>query len=209
MGKLVIVDECLIPRRIAWLYYKGPNPTDFLKNFRTTLRFQLDVSTTRSFERKFLWDYTADPIRFYDEWETRKELSRFTEMWISIRALGFVSKAKKDGDFSLELYGEVRHKFEPSNWFMKYIWLLYNYLFYAKLRDNYTRMCRDYINGFMNWCKEKYGMKTVTTPEATLEQVLEEQQTEKFMRRAKVKPAASEPEKAKEGKEAPPEEQKS
>ena len=180
MGKLVIVDECLIPKRLAFIYYKGPNSMEFLKGIRGTLRFQFDVSTTRCYERKLLWDYTGDPIRYYNEWMLRKEVSRFSTIWFTLRALGYVSKSKQDGDFSLELYGEVKHEFEPSNWFTKYIWLLYNYIFYNKLRENYTILCRDYINNFLNWCKEKYGMKTVSTPEATLEEVLEEQQSEKL-----------------------------
>jgi hypothetical protein len=175
MGKLVIVDECLVPRRETWIYYKGANPIGFLKDFRTTLRFMFDVSTTRCFERKLLWDYTADPIRFYNEWFIRKELSNYTRMIVTLRALGFVSKGKKNGDFSLEIYGEVRHEFEPSNWFMKYIWLFYNYMFYNKLRERYTTICRDYIENFTNWCKENYGMKTVTTPEAVIEEMRDEE----------------------------------
>ncbi len=184
MGKLVIRDECLIPRRLGWLNYKGPDPTGFLKNFRKTLRFQFDVSTTRCYERKLLWDYTGDPIRFYNEWIVKKEVSRFSNIWFTLRALGYVSKAKNDGDFSLELYGDVEHTFKPSNWFTKYVWLLYNYLFYNKLRESYTVMCRDYLNNFTNWCKEKYGMMVVTSPESTLEQILHDQETEKIKQMA-------------------------
>jgi hypothetical protein len=206
MGKLVVVDECLIPRRLAWLNYEGPDPIGFLKGLRTALRFIFEVSTTRCYERKLLWDYTGDPIRYYNEWLVRKEVSRFSEMWFSLRALGFVSKAKKDGDFSLEMYGEIINTFQPSNWLTKYIWLLYNYLFYNKLRENYTTTCRDYINKFLNWCKEKYDMKTVTTGEGTLEEMMIEQQTEKFKRMAH---SARKAEPSREEKEAPPEEKKS
>ncbi len=184
MGKLVIIDECLVPRRLSWLYYKGPDSIGFLKNFRKTLRFQFDVSTTRCYEKKLLWDYTGDPIRYYDEWLVKKEVSRFTNLIFTIRALGYVSKAKQDGDFSLELYGEVNTSFDPNNWYMKYVWLLYNYLFYGKMRENYIITCRDYLNNFLNWCKEKYGMKTVTTSEATLEEMLEEQQSAKLYDKA-------------------------
>ena len=174
MGKLVITDECLIPRRLAWINYKGPEPIEFLKNFRKNLRFLFDVSSTRCMEKKLLWDYTGDPIRFYDEWYIKKELSRFSNMIVTLRALGYVSKGKKDGDFSLEIYGEIKNTFDPSNWFTKYVWIFYNYMFYAKMRESYSNICRDYINNFINWCKEKYGMKTVTTPEASLEELAEE-----------------------------------
>jgi hypothetical protein len=209
MGKLVILDECLVPRRLTWLNYKGPNSIDFLKGFRKTLRFTFDVSTTRCLERKLLWDYTGDPIRFYNEWLVRKEVSRFTEIHFTIRALGYVSKAKKDGDFSLELYGELENKFEPSNWFMKYIWLMYNYVFYNKLRENYVVTCRDYLNSFLNWCKEKYGMKTVNTPEATMEEMVAEQQSQKLRQMAQraAKSRPTEPSTAE--KEAPREEHQS
>ncbi len=183
MGKLVIVDECLIPRRQAWIYYKGADPMGFLKDFRSTLRFQFDVSSTRCWERKLLWDYTGDPIRFYNEWKVMKEFSRFSTMWVELRALGFVSKAKKDGDFSLEIYGEVKHTFKPSNWFSKYIWLLYNHIFYNKLRERQTIMCRDYIEKFMNWCKEKYGMKAVTTPESTIDEMRDDEAMEKMIKK--------------------------
>ncbi len=183
MGKLVITDECLVPRRLTWMYYKGPDPIGFLKNFPTTLRFQFDVSTTRCRQRKLLWDYTGDPIRFYNEWIVKKELSRFTNMQIELRALGYVSKSKKDGDFSLEITGENQHTFKPSNWFTKYIWVLYNYMFYNKLRERYTAMCRDYIDGFMNWCKENYNMRTVTTPDAMLEGMRDEEETERMVKR--------------------------
>ncbi|UCD03154.1 MAG: hypothetical protein JSV63_00780 [Candidatus Aenigmatarchaeota archaeon] len=208
MGKLVIVDECLVPRRYVWIYYKGEDPIGFLKNFRETLRFQFDVSSTRCWERKLLWDYTGDPIRFYNEWKTKKELSRFSTMWTDLRALGFVSKGKKDGDFSLEIYGEVKHEFEPSNWFTKYIWVLYNYLFYNKIREMQIKLCRDYLEKFMNWCKENYGMKTVTTPEAVIEELKEDELMEGLMRRTGMAPGTkreSEPEKEPETAESSPE----
>lgn len=169
MGKLVIVDECLVPKRLTWLKYKGPDPVGFLKDFKKTLRFIFEVSTTRCRELKLLWDYTGDPIRYYSEWQIVKELSRFSTMTVTIRVIGHVLKTKNEGDFSMELYGMSRHTFEPSNWFTKYTWLLYNYVFYNKMREKYTLMCRDYINNYLNWCKEKYNMTTVTTPEATLE----------------------------------------
>lgn len=200
MGKLVIVDECLVPRRYVWIYYKGEDPIGFLKNFRQTLRFQFDVSSTRCYERKLLWDYTGDPIRFYNEWKTRKELSRFSTMWTDLRALGFVSKGKKDGDFSLEIYGEVKHEFSPSNWFTKYIWVLYNYMFYNKLRERYVTMCRDYLERFMEWCKENYGMKTVTTPEATIEELREHEMMESMMKRTGFGPTSAKSEETEEKK---------
>ncbi len=165
MGKLIIIDECLVPRRLSWLHYKGPDPIGFMKDFKKTLRFIFEVSTTRCREKKLLWDYTGDPIRFYNEWWLMKELSRFSQMWVSFRILGYVSKGKKDGNFSLEMYGDVRHTFEPSNWFTKYVWLFYNYMFYSKLRNKYSEMCRDYINNYMNWVKEHYNLKTVKTAE--------------------------------------------
>lgn len=208
MGKLVIVDECLVPRRLVWIHYKGADPIGFLKDFRTTLRFQFDVSSTRCYEKKLLWDYTGDPIRFYNEWIVKKEFSRFTNMWISLRALGYVSKGKKDGNFSLELYGELKHTFEPSNWFTKYVWLIYNYMFYNKLRERYIIMCRDYVENFMNWCKENYDMKTVTTPEAAMEEMREEEEMEHLMRKTGFAPPEHKAEEKSEEKEAEKEPEK-
>jgi len=173
MGKLVFIDECLVPRRLSYLNYQGPDPIGFLKDFKTTLRFVFDVSTTRCREKKLLWDYTGDPIRFYNEWWVHKELSRFSEMKVSIRVIGYVSKGKQDGNFGMEMYGEVENKFD-SNWFTKYIWILYNYMFYSKLREKNIQMCREYINRYMNWCKEHYNLTTVTTPEAEMEEFEEE-----------------------------------
>jgi hypothetical protein len=170
MGKLLFIDECLVPRRLSFLHYRGPDPLGFMKDFKKTLRFIFEVSTTRCREKKLLWDYTGDPIRFYDEWWVHKELSRFSEMKVSIRIIGYVSKGKKDGNFSLEMYGEIKNTFSPSNWFTKYVWLIYNYIFYNKLRERYTHMCRDYINNYMSWCKENYNLKTVITPEAEMEE---------------------------------------
>jgi len=169
MGKLVITEECLVPRRLTYVNYKGPDPLAFLKDFKTTLRFIFEVSTTRCMERKLLWDYTGDPLRFYSEWWLRKEMSRFSNMRISIRVIGHVYKTKNSGDFSLELYGVVEHKFEPSNWLTKYVWLLYNYMFYNQVRENQVVRCRNYIQAFLNWVKEKYNLPAVTTPEASAE----------------------------------------
>ena len=178
MGKLAFNDECLGPRRLGWLHYKGPDPIGFMRDFKKTLRFIFDISTTRCMQRKLLWDYTGDPIRFYNEWWLRKELSRFSEMWVSIRALGYVSKGKQDGNFSLELFGEIRNSFSPSNWFTKYIWIIYNYLFYNSLREKYILMCREYIRRYMTWCKEKYNLKTVGTPDADARAFEEEMEHE-------------------------------
>ena len=179
MGKLSFNDECLTPRRLNWLHYRGPDPVGFMKDFKKTFRFIFDISTTRCMQKKLLWDYTGDPIRFYNEWWLRKELNRFSEMWISIRVLGYVSKGKQDGNFSMELFGEIRNNFEPSNWFTKYIWLIYNYLFYNSLREKYILMCREYVRRYMNWCKEKHNLMTVTTPEADVD-AFEEQMSKEM-----------------------------
>jgi len=174
MAEFVIVDECLVPRRLTWMDYKGPDPLGFLKDFRKNLRFVFEVSTTRCEEKKLMWDYTGDPIHFYTEWLIRKELSSFTNMRVTIRIRGHVSKAKKDGDFTMEVYGEVENKFKPNNWFMKYVWIMYNKMFYGEMRKKYAHMCRDYINSYLNWCKEKHNMKAVTTPDHMKEEFEEE-----------------------------------
>lgn len=174
MGKLVLVEECLVPKRLAWLKYKGPRPTDFMKDFKKTLRFVFEVSTTRCMEKKLLWDYSGDPIRIYNEWEVKKEMSRFTNMWIKFRFIGHVSKSKDEGNFDLEMYGEIKSEFSPSNWFTKYIWLFYNYLFYSKIREMYVNLCRDYINKYLNWVKEKYNLVTITTTEGSVDSFREE-----------------------------------
>jgi len=180
MASFNIVDECLVPKRLAWLYYRGPDAVGFLRDIKGNLRFIFETSTTRVRERKLMWDYSGDPIRFYSEFWVVKEFSRFTEMWVSIRTLGYVSKGTQHGNWSLELYGDLRHKFEPSNWLLKYTWLLYNYLFYNKIRERYIIMCRDYIQKFLNWVKEKYNLRTVTTPEATLEELEEEKKIDEI-----------------------------
>jgi len=165
-SKLVIVDECLVPRRLTYLNYKGPDPMAFLKDYGTALRFIFDVSTTRVRQKKLLWDYTGDPIRFYIEHVINKEFSRFSTMIVSIRTIGHIYKTKNEGDFSTEMYGHIENTFDPSNWFTKYVWLFYNYIFYKKVREGYIQMCRNYIQAYLNWAKEKYNLKTVTTAEA-------------------------------------------
>jgi hypothetical protein len=129
-------------------------------------------------ERKLLWDYTGDPIRYYNEWIVRKEFSRFTDMIVNLRVIGHVYKTKNEGDFSMEIYGRLENTFDPSNWFTKYIWLIYNYTFYNKLREKYTLMCRDYISSFLNWAKEKYGLRTAITAEAETKMFEEEMEKE-------------------------------
>jgi hypothetical protein len=54
-------------------------------------------------------------------------------------------------------------------------------MFYNKMRESYTLMCRDYIFKFKNWCKEHYNLKTVSTPEAQIESFHEDMDNQEEM----------------------------
>lgn len=168
MGKLVIIDECITPRKFMYLYYEGPDPVAYLKHMMDVCRFHFEVSTTKVWHDRFMWDYTSDPIHFYDIWTVHKDLSRFTTMHVHIRTMGYKSKTKNEGNFTMELNGWLEHKFEPSNWLLKYTWILYSHLFYNKWRRQHIAICRDLIERFAELMKERYNLKSakgLKTPE--------------------------------------------
>ncbi|HDD46307.1 MAG TPA: hypothetical protein ENG42_02440, partial [Candidatus Aenigmarchaeota archaeon] len=156
MGKIIIDDDCFAPRKFIYLEYKGPDPFALIKAGNKLFRRIFEVGSSKIAERRFMWDWTGDPIQLYEHFVIRKEVSNYTTFYFSLRIVGFKSKSRNEGSIRIEFEAQARHQYESNNWFMTNLWWLYWYIFYAKARQNYLKLCKEYADKLLTAIKEMY-----------------------------------------------------
>ena len=163
MGKIVIDDDCFAPRKFVFLEYKGSDPLAFVRDAEGLFKKIFEVGSSKVAERRFMWDWTGDPVQVYEHYVVRKEMSAFTTFYFSIRVIGFKMKSKNEGSIRIEFESQARHKYETDNKLMMALWWFYWYIFYGKVRQNFIKLCREYSESLINTVKELYKMQTVET----------------------------------------------
>ncbi len=159
MVKVRIVDDCFAPRRFKIVNYEGPDPFKFYGKGTELLKKIFEVSTSKTGEPRFMWDWTGDPVQLFSHRVARKPLSWFTVMWFSIRVVGFKYKTKNEGNFRMEVEAILDHGYKRENWFVRILLWIYWYAFYQKTRQMHLAMCQDYADRFIAKIKEMYDIK--------------------------------------------------
>lgn len=157
MAEVKFEDDCFAPRKSMWIEYTGPDPLAFVREHRNILRPVFEVGTSSTGEPRWMWDWTGDPIQLYAHWIAKKSYSRFTTFLISIRTVGFISKARKEGTFRMEIEPILRHKFS-GNRLVVWLWWMYWYLFYNRVRQSMIIRCKDMATKFMAVIKDMYNL---------------------------------------------------
>lgn len=166
MATITIVDECLAPEKYIYVTYKGPNPFGVAEKISETVRPFFHVSASGTAQTRLNWDSSGDPIAFFSTWWVKKDLSRFTKMWVYIKVQGSKSKADNMGEFTMQLNGSLETKFEGFSAFLKPFWLMYSYLFYDRARRHFIERCRNFVVNFRNEVKEHFGLEVTSVPTA-------------------------------------------
>ena len=164
MGKITIVDECLAPEKYIYLRYSGKNPWGVAHKISGLIKPFFHVSSSGTNQTRINWDVTDDPIGFYSIWWVKRSLSRWSGWRIHIKVQGKKSKTTNEGEFTLQLNGEITTRFSGWGFILKPAWLLYSYIFYNRVRRKYIESCRNMIFGFYNELKEHYNLEKTNIP---------------------------------------------
>ena len=160
MASVTIIDDCFAPRKFKIVNYEGPDPLKFYNKAGSLLKNIFEISTSKTGEPRFMWDWTGDPIQLFSHRVARKDFSRFTNMWFAIRVVGFKYKTKNEGNFKMEVEAMLEHKFDKTNWLVKILFWIYWYSLYQKTRQMQIALCQDYADRFIAKIKEMYDMKS-------------------------------------------------
>ena len=154
-----IVDDCFAPRRTRFIEYNGPDPLMWARAADKVLRSIWETSSTGVYEPRWMWDWSGDPIQLY-YWKMAKHkrtTGRWSEIWVSIKMVGFKFKSKNMGSFKMEIEPMVRHKFR-GNKIEAFLWWLYWHIFYNKYRQQLIERCRDMTERLIGAIKEMYSL---------------------------------------------------
>ena len=166
MGKIEIVDDCFVPDKFIYLTYKGPDPFGVVTRITQRIRPFFHVSASGTNNTRINWDDSGDPIHFFSTWWVRRNLSRFSSMFVWINVIGTQSKTGDKGEFTLRLNADLKTSFEGIGVVLKPIWLIYSYLFYDRARRGFIENCRNYTVNFRNELKEHFNLEATQVPAA-------------------------------------------
>ncbi len=159
MGRIVIDEDCFTPRKFTFIEYSGSDPFVFSRDIRKIVRPIFEVGSSKIAERRFMWDWTGDPIQLYNHFVIRKPINNYTTIFVSIRIIGFKSKGRNEGKVRFEFEPQIRHTFGTGKVVTNTIWWIYWYIFYAKIRQNILNLCREYTHTLIQAIKDRYGIK--------------------------------------------------
>ena len=164
-NKIVIQEDCLSPSRWIWLEFSGKNPFSVASKIAGMLMPCFNVSSAGISETDFRWDNSGDPITYYFTWWVERGgsdgPSRWTKQKFNIKVQGTQTKESKEGRFTLQLFGTLTTKFGSSNPFLKGLFWLYDYLFYAKRRSQYLKDCEETLFEFREEIKKHFNLQTL------------------------------------------------
>jgi len=137
MPSISIVDDLLYPRDKIEIKFSGENVASICNLIRPILERVLQVEAKDTYERLLKWDSTSNPRSFYNEWTTNKEEDKWTAYSFKIIIKGNQDTNTKKGNVSIEIYSWLRTSYEYSNFIQRFLWTLYNQIFYYKRRREY------------------------------------------------------------------------
>ncbi|NOX71412.1 MAG: hypothetical protein GXO64_01810 [Candidatus Micrarchaeota archaeon] len=160
MATVRIVDDCFAPRKFKIISYSGPDPFKIYREAHKPLKKIFEISTSKTGEPRFMWDWTGDPIQLFSHRVAKKPFSRFTTMWFAYRIVGFKYKTKNEGNFRMEVEASLEHTYGKGNWFLKLLWMIYWYLYYQKVRQHHLKLCQEYAERFITYTKNLYNIES-------------------------------------------------
>jgi hypothetical protein len=137
MPSISIVDDLLYPRDKIEIKFSGENVASICNLIRPILERVLQVEAKDTYERLLKWDSTSNPRSFYNEWTTNKEEDKWTVYSFKIIIKGSQDINTRKGNVTIEIYSWLKTSYEYSNFIQRFLWILYNRVFYYKRRREY------------------------------------------------------------------------
>jgi hypothetical protein len=137
MPSISIVDDLLYPRDKIEIKFSGENVASICNLIRPILESVLQVEAKDTYERLLKWDSTSNPRSFYNEWTTNKEEDKWTVYSFKIIIKGSQDINTRKGNVTIEIYSWLKTSYEYSNFIQRFLWILYNRVFYYKRRREY------------------------------------------------------------------------
>lgn len=166
MAVIKITDDCLAPEEFIYFDYSGPNPWGVAKKINESARGFFHLGASDFYFDRVNWDITGDPVTFWALWRIRKDVSRYSRIWIYIRVQGEKSKTGNTGKFTMRMNAEVLTEFEGWSIVLKPFYYIYAYLFYNRVRRKFIERCRSMVLGFRNEIKKHYNVQVTEVPTA-------------------------------------------
>lgn len=164
MGKITMQDDCFTPEKYVYLRYSGKAPWTIAHKIAGLIKPHFHISSSGSSNTRINWDVSSDPIAFYSIWWAKKPYSRWTKMMVHMKLQGTKSKTTNEGEFTLQLNGDLVTVFGGWSVFLKPVWLFYSYVFYNRARRKYLESCRNSILDFRNELKKHFDIKATNIP---------------------------------------------
>ncbi len=158
-GKLSVTDECFVPSRTQKIYYKGPNPSSIATKLTSSFQPFFRISSAGWGEPDFRWDTSGEPATFFIKWWLKKSFSGSSTMWLYVYVQGDENTQTKQGKFTLELYPTLVTTV-PENWAVRGLYMIYNYLFYDKMRQDFIKECSDTVTAYKEHIKTEFNLTT-------------------------------------------------
>jgi hypothetical protein len=144
-------DDCLAPSGKIVVEFKGKNPFAVYKALKDSLKKVFGVGSSAIWERDFRWDITSDPRSFFVRYFVKKGIDMRSSVLSEIILEGEQpSTPEKDGKIRITIKGKLVTEYERKTTFQnlpiyKGLLLLYNFIFYNRVRRNYLALCIDWL----------------------------------------------------------------
>ncbi len=156
-GLFSITDDCMVPGRSIKLLYRGPDPASIATKLTSSFQPFFRISSAGWGEPDFRWDISGEPATFFIKWWVRKTFSRYSAMLLHLSVQGDENSQTKKGKFTLELTPVLTTQI-PEHWFLRGIFMVYNYLFYDNVRQNYIKECRNLTIAYQEHMKTEFNL---------------------------------------------------
>lgn len=137
MPSIDIKTDILAPKHFKTYKFSGYHPTRFLKIAPQLIQSVFRITAPNTFEDKYQWDTSADPIEFFGLWRGKYGMDARSTFWVNIKAQGKQNTKDKMGDLDIYVWSTLDTKFDYSNPLVKSLITLYCYLYYYKIRRRY------------------------------------------------------------------------
>lgn len=158
MAKITVSDECFSPVRAATLSYNGPDPYGVVKKVAEYIKPYFHLTAIGALNTRINWDVSDNPALFYTRWEANRKMSRFSKFVFTLIAQGEVNQETNKGNFSLQIEASIDTDIKGWGPILRPFWLWYSYVFYNKRRQEYLKICKNNINGFINELKKHFNL---------------------------------------------------
>lgn len=149
--KMLIEEDCILPRPVLVLNYSGPNPQKAYPKIIELLKNVIRATDRDIQEKEFNWDRSTEVEKFDIALEVNKDLDKFSYLLFRISIGGTARPSKefgKEGNVSVRIDGLLRTEYpQDTIWERSFLYeiirVFYHRVFYQDARYRYKEMCAE------------------------------------------------------------------